>query len=179
MAKTHPPRPAAADYMYQALVELMDKTPYDQITVTDITKKAGVSRMTFYRSYRSKDDILLDHFKAMLAQAGKMAAQVSAKEYWLGFIQAGDQDPIFKYIIQAGLLMKAFDVGLDAAMRFWQTAVGLDMTDEAQVLRIYQRMGMIQGYLLYLRDRAGKMSPEALAGHLAELMAPDNPIPPA
>ncbi len=179
MAKERTARPKAADYIYQALVALMDKKPYDQITITDITKKAGVSRMAFYRNYQSKDDILMDHFKAMLTQAWKMAAHISEKEYWLSFIQVGNQDPIFKYIIQAGLLIKAFDAGLDAAMRFCQTAVGLDMTDEAQVLRVYQRIGMIQGYLLYLRDRAGKISPEALADHLAELMAPDVPIPPA
>ncbi|MBQ2757073.1 MAG: TetR/AcrR family transcriptional regulator, partial [Clostridia bacterium] len=31
---------------------------YDSITITDISKKAGVSRMAYYRNYNSKDDIL-------------------------------------------------------------------------------------------------------------------------
>ena len=39
----------------------MEQHSYDQITVTDITKKAGVSRMSFYRHFDSKDDVI---FKA-------------------------------------------------------------------------------------------------------------------
>lgn len=44
-----------------ALIDLMKKTEYDRITITDITQKAGVSRMAYYRNYSSKDDILIKY----------------------------------------------------------------------------------------------------------------------
>ena len=41
-----------------ALLELMKSKDFDSITITDITQKAGVSRMAYYRNYSSKEDIL-------------------------------------------------------------------------------------------------------------------------
>lgn len=43
-----------------ALYELLLKKPFDEVTVSDICKKAGVSRMTFYRYYTTKEDIFVD-----------------------------------------------------------------------------------------------------------------------
>lgn len=44
-----------------ALLQLMHTKDYDDITITDITEKAGVSRMSYYRNYHSKDEILMDY----------------------------------------------------------------------------------------------------------------------
>ena len=41
-----------------ALIQLMGKMPFDKITVTELVKFSGVSRQTFYRNYKSKEDIL-------------------------------------------------------------------------------------------------------------------------
>ncbi|MBE6555841.1 MAG: TetR/AcrR family transcriptional regulator [Ruminococcaceae bacterium] len=48
----------AKECIVTALVELMKVRDYDSISITDIAKKAGVSRMAYYRNYLSKDDIL-------------------------------------------------------------------------------------------------------------------------
>jgi AcrR family transcriptional regulator len=45
--------------IFEALLRLIDKKPYSKISVTDITKKAGVARQTFYRHYKIKDDVIL------------------------------------------------------------------------------------------------------------------------
>lgn len=42
-----------------ALLRLMESESYDKISITDITNLAGVSRMAYYRNYKSKEDILL------------------------------------------------------------------------------------------------------------------------
>jgi len=47
--------------MVSALMQLLETKPMSEITVTDITDKAGVSRMSYYRNYASKDEILADH----------------------------------------------------------------------------------------------------------------------
>lgn len=45
-----------------ALAELMKKKPFGDITVTEIVEKAGVSRVSYYRNYYYKEDVL---FSAM------------------------------------------------------------------------------------------------------------------
>lgn len=42
----------------QALVELLKVKKFQEITITDITKKAGVSRAAFYRNYDSRKAVL-------------------------------------------------------------------------------------------------------------------------
>lgn len=41
-----------------ALVRLSESKPLSAITVTELCEMAGVSRMSFYRNYQSKEDIL-------------------------------------------------------------------------------------------------------------------------
>lgn len=42
----------------QALFALMEEKPYEQITVSDIVRKAGISRATYYRNFYRKEDII-------------------------------------------------------------------------------------------------------------------------
>ena len=44
--------------LIQALMTLMQEKDYTDITVTDLTQAAGVSRMAFYRSFSSKEDVI-------------------------------------------------------------------------------------------------------------------------
>ena len=36
----------------------MNKKNYENITITDIAERAGVTRITFYRNFNTKDDIV-------------------------------------------------------------------------------------------------------------------------
>ena len=46
------------DCIRTALLSLMATEMFEQITVTAIIKRAGVSRGGFYRNYKSKEDVL-------------------------------------------------------------------------------------------------------------------------
>lgn len=50
----------------QALFELMRTMEYASITISQLTNKAGVSRMGFYRNYESKDQVLTDFFDSYM-----------------------------------------------------------------------------------------------------------------
>ncbi|MDE6142426.1 MAG: TetR/AcrR family transcriptional regulator, partial [Bacilli bacterium] len=57
------------EYIISALFTLMKKKKYEDISITEITNKAGVSRVSFYRNFNSKEDIIkkwiediTDHF---------------------------------------------------------------------------------------------------------------------
>ncbi len=41
-----------------ALIELLKNEDFEKITISNIVKRAGVSRMAYYRNYSSKEDIL-------------------------------------------------------------------------------------------------------------------------
>lgn len=41
-----------------ALINLIREKQYDEISITDIVKEAGVSRSSYYRNFNSKDCIL-------------------------------------------------------------------------------------------------------------------------
>ncbi|ONI40363.1 hypothetical protein AN639_04940 [Candidatus Epulonipiscium fishelsonii] len=47
------------ELILQGLLELMQTMEYDEITLTQIAKQAEVSRMTLYRHFNQKEDILL------------------------------------------------------------------------------------------------------------------------
>lgn len=48
----------AKNYIVESLLYLMKKEKFENITVTNIAKKAGVNRITFYRNFNSKEEVL-------------------------------------------------------------------------------------------------------------------------
>lgn len=50
------------DYITESLLILMETKPYSDITIGEITKKAGVNRSTYYRNFDSKEDIIKHFF---------------------------------------------------------------------------------------------------------------------
>lgn len=45
----------------ESLLRLMEEKPFEKITITEIVKRASVSRMTFYKYYSSKLEVLSDY----------------------------------------------------------------------------------------------------------------------
>jgi AcrR family transcriptional regulator len=48
-----------------ALLELLKKKNYDDISIEEITERANVGRATFYLHYKDKEDLLLEEFSEM------------------------------------------------------------------------------------------------------------------
>ncbi|PLS30997.1 TetR family transcriptional regulator [Bifidobacterium margollesii] len=49
-----------------ALVQLMETRSFESITVSDIARRAGVSRNAYYRNYGSKEAILDDYLRGLI-----------------------------------------------------------------------------------------------------------------
>lgn len=59
-------KPSPRVRLAQAAFDLFDERGYEQTTVDDITERAGLGRTTFFRHYRSKDDVIFpDHDKML------------------------------------------------------------------------------------------------------------------
>ncbi|MBY9079515.1 TetR/AcrR family transcriptional regulator [Paenibacillus sp. CGMCC 1.18879] len=56
------------EWIFEALIILLDAMAYEDIKITHITDKAGVARQTFYRNYESKDDIIIKYLDDMFRE---------------------------------------------------------------------------------------------------------------
>ena len=54
-----------------ALLQMMETTPYEQIAITDLVKKAGVGRVSFYRNFESKKDVIEKQLVFLLKEWGR------------------------------------------------------------------------------------------------------------
>lgn len=87
---------------------LMEKQDYDKITITDITRRAGVSRMTYYRLYQSKDDIIDSHlteiFDDMMDQIHSKQI-ITEREFFICFFNAVNENRLlFQNVVKARML---------------------------------------------------------------------------
>ena len=55
----------AKDYIVEAFLQLLKKQKFEDITITDIANKAGVTRVTFYRNFNSKEEIIKNHLDSI------------------------------------------------------------------------------------------------------------------
>ena len=110
-----------------ALLGLLNVKAFDRISITEITEKAAVSRVSYYRHFSSKEDILLRHSSYILdgivddLKSGKLC---SGSEFWqrlftelsdtnltINMSKAGLEDEFFSifehYIQTFGCLQKS------------------------------------------------------------------------
>ena len=57
------PNSLTREWMQQALLRLLRTKELSEITVTELTRTAGVARVTFYRNYNDMADILFDYLE--------------------------------------------------------------------------------------------------------------------
>lgn len=78
---------SARDRLARAAFDLFDERGYEQTTVDDITERAGLSRTTFFRYYRSKDDVIFPDHDRLLEQ---MRERLSATSTETGMLAVSD-----------------------------------------------------------------------------------------
>ena len=61
-------KPSVRERLAGAAFELFDERGYEQTTVDDITGRAGLGRTTFFRHYRSKEDVIFPDHDRLLEQ---------------------------------------------------------------------------------------------------------------
>lgn len=61
-------KPTARERLAEAAFALFDERGYDHTTVDEITDRAGLGRTTFFRHYRSKEDVIFPDHDRLLQQ---------------------------------------------------------------------------------------------------------------
>ena len=151
------------EYIINALFNLMKKKNFENISITEITNKAGVSRNSFYRNFNSKEDIVKRWIKditdCFLNTSDINYKQDDTQEYFIKLFTH-----LEKYKDHAILIYKANLTHL------------LKEEFESRILKIYEKeYGSYKSYFLaggifnvyyYWLMNGGKETPEELASNI-------------
>ncbi len=61
----------AVEKITDGLLKLMNEIPFDEITISDIVRKAEVGRASFYRHFDSKEAVVRHHLSRLLKEWGR------------------------------------------------------------------------------------------------------------
>ena len=165
------PNQIVCESITEALFKLMRKKDFADITITELTKSAGVGRVSFYRNYESKEDVLQQY----MAQAGG--------DFWYS---KHKEDPatlwrmtfeIFELLKPAVLLIHKSKID-HVLYDFIKKCTRI--TDAATNKEAYHR-AMFAGLAFGLYDQwlstGMKETPEELAAMFSEMILPYEPRP--
>lgn len=100
-----------------ALICLMGEKEFDKITITELVKKAGISRTAFYRNYNTKDDILVEMMEQFVQGVTRSFYQKKYREnvtkwYLDVFLKVKENAAYIRLLMQADLSQhKVFGAG--------------------------------------------------------------------
>jgi AcrR family transcriptional regulator len=106
----------AKECIFNSLMILMEKKDYKKISITDISNKAGVSRMAYYRNYKSKEDIITiyldDYFQIYINEILK-CEKIDVREFLIRYVKYfRNHEILIKNLIKADLsilILKRFE----------------------------------------------------------------------
>ena len=95
------------NYIVTGLLRLMRKVPYERIKVTDIVREAGVSRMTYYRHFKTNSDVLASLIDYIIRDVNPVCHENRRNgdwyRFWLTLFDYADRyASALKTIIEAG-----------------------------------------------------------------------------
>lgn len=155
--------------LYEGLLQLMENIPFERISISALCETAGVSRMTFYRSYSTKEEILLQHldecFAVYLKHLQAMKAP-SAYEVSISFFAfwSSSESHFLELIVKNGLaplLVERFYVYLQTLLPFL-----FGSTDPKSFVRSFLAGGLYQMLIDWVKD-GSRTSIEEMAAFLA------------
>ena len=149
------------DYIIDAFFALLKEHDYYAIDVTKISKKAGVSRATFYRIFQSKEDIIRAYFERseleFLATHSPMNPYSDPREFvYLCFEKLAKEKENLLALYHQGLvhyLSEALNAGIE------KDFVEHQRGDKAAA---YLYAGAVYNLEVYYLSNEAKESPETL-----------------
>lgn len=155
----------------QALLELMQRLPYEDITVTALCQSAGVTRRIFYHLFSNKADALhamIDH--TILRSESYLPGEREAVRF---FRYWKDQQPLLDVLAEnqmTGLLLERM-IGIildeDYDVRNWLRPYGPEAEREVLSFALCGIMGMTYNWYY----SGFRKSPEEMAALLEQLMS--------
>lgn len=146
------------EYLQEALILLLEKKAFGDITITELCKKAGVSRMAFYSNYKSKaelyEKIVHTLNKDMIDVVGSPFTQTIGLEWYENFfaLMAENFDTV-KTIIAADRNM--YYSALNSVVMFTRP-----LSEEQKLVRLLWTGAMVNATLYWVDTNMQKSTEE-------------------
>lgn len=152
----------------EALISLMQHTTIETIHIKDIAKKAGVSRMSYYRYFSSKEEILSFYMKYILKQYMKTvdASRFQSYQHILDSLNF-----FYNYRDFALCLYKA-DLSfllLDALNDYIEKIPGFQKQNPQVTYSLYYYAGALYNVFMQWILNGTKEQPETIAKTISDL----------
>lgn len=155
------------EYITSALLQLMQRKPFSGISVTELCKKAGVSRMSFYRNYESKEDVLkkwcAEITDKFVAESGINYRRDSLRRYFATLFAHVLKYREMSFVLRRNDLLWIVRDDIDRV--FFETYKGI--YDEYKMHFITG--GIFNAYTLWV-ENGFRETPEELAAKLSEIL---------
>lgn len=94
--------------LVEALISLMKEKSYEEISISEIARTAGVSRISYYRNYESKTALLVSTLEEMMVLLSNtlndQSAHAPVRRVMTAFFkEARNQSAVFLMLYQAGM----------------------------------------------------------------------------
>ncbi len=76
---------AVVESLTEALLQLAAQKPLKDVNISELCTRAGVSRISFYRNFKSKEDILVQHLSACTDSWWESFSQLPEQEFYQRF----------------------------------------------------------------------------------------------
>lgn len=155
------------DCIFTALTLLMEQKDFNDITITEIAKKAGVSRMTYYRTYSSKEDILIQYFDEMtetLAKTIEKEPTLTPYDVYVQFFAFFQKhSSLIENLVKANLIEMILLHFIQFIEYLFQTVLQLDITDMKTTYQIHYHTGELFALTHCWLQNGKRESPEKMA----------------
>lgn len=144
--------------IYTALLQLMEIKPYKEITITDITKRAGVSRMAYYRNYNSKNDILLQQLHEQMSSFQEQLydnSNITEQQFWSEYFWRFCNEPIVAILLEANLLEYMSHIHVESIYMIFSHKFHWDISKEENRMLLYSRIGAVVGLIRFSVENDG------------------------
>ena len=144
------------DSIIQAPIFLISQKSYEKITITDITKKAGVSRMSFYRNYKKIDDVLIDavdklfnDFQTELDECRGMDLKCFAEKY---FEKLKENRNLIEVVKKSSCYEKLFDIVFKYNRIMMEKQLGRNELTPEEIMILYYHSGGMYELIKFCSD---------------------------
>lgn len=155
------------EYIIDSLFALMKNKRYENISITEIVKKAGASRVSFYRNFNSKEDIVAKWIDKVtdefLNRSNISFKNNTNKEYFMKLFTHLNEHK------ERGLLI--CKAGLDYLLKNKFDEVFINnYLNESNAYKVYYVSGGIYNIYYYWLSNGCKETPDELSNKLVNLL---------
>lgn len=153
----------------EALLVLMKEREYGEISVSELVKKAGISRAAYYKNYKSKEEVIQSLLKRRAMQdveiAQEKGRQGHSGDFWKSmFEQLLPSAEVYQILCKNGLKGLLFETYNEMAMSY------MNLIEKQNRYYMLFFSGAISNVLIGWVENGMKESPEEMGKILDEMI---------